>query len=709
MTYQLGIDLGTTYTAAAIADGGTIEALNLGTRSAVLPTVVFARDDGDLLVGETAETRGVREPTRVARDFKRRLGDTAPLVLGGVPYPVEALMAAVLAHVRQAAAERMGAEPDHVVITHPATYSNYRLDLLRDAVRRSGLTSVEFLTEPQAAATHYASLDRVAVGDVIAVYDLGGGTFDAAIVRNTPDGFELLGQPQGLERLGGIDFDVAVLEHVNDSLGSQLEALDDADPAVRAGLARLRADARHAKETLSNDTDTTIPLIVPGVVGEVALSRAELERLVIPRIRESIDVLRRALTSAHLEPTDLASVLLVGGSSRIPAVRRMVTEALHVRVTADVDPEMAVALGAARHAVGQAAPAAPSPVAPPPLSTPPSGFVPPPPAPTGPGRSKRLPVIGAVVAAAVVAVVAVVALTSGGSEPRSQPDGTDAPDDTSSGIVTGEACDRFIALVADATTSDQALRDEGASGCDLSGIDLSSRALMGIDFSRATLDGAKFDDSDVSGALFLDASLTGTSFLRSTMQATDFSGANLTGIIVEESTAPYAVFDSVTMRGASFVHSDCTGCSFDGAVLVGSDVAGTNFSGANIANADFASVGIEGIEVDASTKFGPAPGPILLVIAGTGAGSPEAAAAALASVGYETLTSGDSLSLQSSTSVSCRGDFFGSEMRKLLIALDHFFLGDVQEVDFNEIESAVTITDEQVACVVLLGADLVPA
>ncbi len=145
MGYGLGVDLGTTFTSAAVSVDGRVEAVNLGTRTAVLPTVVFAREDGDVLVGDSAESRGVLDPGRVAREFKRRLGDTTPLILGGVAYSAEVLMGHVFEHVLRVVTERMGAAPDAVVVTHPATYTNYRLDLLRDAVARAGITNVEFM------------------------------------------------------------------------------------------------------------------------------------------------------------------------------------------------------------------------------------------------------------------------------------------------------------------------------------------------------------------------------------------------------------------------------------------------------------------------------------------------------------------------------------------------------------------------------------
>jgi len=120
--YSLGIDLGTTYSAAAIMDGGRAEVFTLGTVAPAIPSVVVLREDGEVLVGEAAERRSIVEPTRTGREFKRRLGDPAPLVLGGTPYGAEALMARLLRFIVDEVAKRQGAAPERIVITHPANF-----------------------------------------------------------------------------------------------------------------------------------------------------------------------------------------------------------------------------------------------------------------------------------------------------------------------------------------------------------------------------------------------------------------------------------------------------------------------------------------------------------------------------------------------------------------------------------------------------------
>ncbi|GAA1764456.1 Hsp70 family protein [Luedemannella helvata] len=348
MVYALGIDLGTTFTAAAVWRDGRAEIASLGSRGAAIPSVVLLREDETFLIGETANRRGLSEPHRVAREFKRRLGDTTPILLGGVPVSAEALMARVLRSVIDEVTRREGGAPASITVSHPANWGPYKTDLLRQAVRIAGLEQpVSYTTEPEAAAVFYARQQRIEPGAVVAVYDLGGGTFDAAVLRKTPTGFEILGQPEGIERLGGIDFDAAVFGHVRRAIGDAIDQLDEDDPAAIAGVARLRDEVTEAKEALSSDTDVSIPVLLPNLATEVRLTRAELEAMVRPALYDSIEALRRALRSAGVTPEQLHSVLLVGGSSRMPIVAQLVGAELGRPVAVDAHPKHAVALGAA--------------------------------------------------------------------------------------------------------------------------------------------------------------------------------------------------------------------------------------------------------------------------------------------------------------------------------------------------------------------------
>jgi molecular chaperone DnaK (HSP70) len=222
--YQLGVDLGTTWTAAAVARHGQAHMVGLGNRTAAIPSVVHQAHDGTTLTGDAADRRGPSEPLRVAREFKRRLGDPTPVLLGGTPYSAEALLGTLLDAVVTQVMEREGGPPTHLAVTHPANWGPYKIALLEQAIGMAGIPAATTLTEPEAAALAYAANERVEPGALVAVYDLGGGTFDTAILRKTTDGFSILGQPTGIERLGGIDFDEAVVGHLRATPPSRMKS-----------------------------------------------------------------------------------------------------------------------------------------------------------------------------------------------------------------------------------------------------------------------------------------------------------------------------------------------------------------------------------------------------------------------------------------------------------------------------------------------------
>jgi outer membrane protein assembly factor BamB/actin-like ATPase involved in cell morphogenesis len=378
MTYCLGIDVGTTYTAAAVARDGRAEMVALGYRATSVPTVVALTEERAFVVGDAAERRGATHPESLAREFKRRVGDPTPLLLAGTPVPVNRLLAEVLGFVRRTVVEAEGGPPAATVVTHPANWGTFKQAVLDEAVHIAELGPTTLLAEPVAAATWYARTERVAPGGTVAVYDLGGGTFDAAVLEMGSDGtFAVRGQPEGVEHLGGVDVDAAVLDHVlrtlgldrgaadGDGGGGGLGALDPDDPATMRGLARLRRDCVEAKEALSTETAVTIPVALPGHEGEVRLERTEMEELITPLLAPTFAALRRSVESAGLDADDPDAVLLVGGASRMPLVGREVSIAFARPVAVDAHPKHPVALGAALVAEGQARPEPFSPFAPP--------------------------------------------------------------------------------------------------------------------------------------------------------------------------------------------------------------------------------------------------------------------------------------------------------------------------------------------------------
>ena len=194
MGYTLGVDVGTTYTAVAICRDGRAEIAPLGNRGWSAPSVVYLGPHRTVLVGEPAVRRSATDPLRVVREFKRRVGDQVPLLVGGAPVSADTLTGIVLrAAVQEVVALETG-PPDHVVVTHPANWGPYKTECLWQAIRMAALDRlcpVSLMSEPEAAAAFYASTQRLDPGEVIAVYDLGGGTFDAAVLRRTQNGWEL--------------------------------------------------------------------------------------------------------------------------------------------------------------------------------------------------------------------------------------------------------------------------------------------------------------------------------------------------------------------------------------------------------------------------------------------------------------------------------------------------------------------------------------
>jgi YVTN family beta-propeller protein len=345
--YTVGVDLGTTFVAAAVARGEGVEMVELGDRTTVMPASVYAQDDGLLVFGDAAARRALIHPERAAHQIRRRLGDPAPVMLSGISYPATDLLGALLQDVLARVTVDRREEPDGVVLTRPASWGEVQRRAFEKVPRFAGLTRYTAVTEPEAAAAYCAATRHYAEGEVIAVFDLGGSTFEAAVLHQTADGIELLGTPQGIEQLGGADFDEAVLSHVDRATGGALSELDTSDPQAAAVLARLRQDCVLAKESLSFDTEATIPVFLPGRHLDVQLTRDELEDLIRAPVQTAIAALDRALRTAAVAPSDVTAALLAGSSSQIPLIQRTVAERLGLPTVLDAHPKYAVALGGA--------------------------------------------------------------------------------------------------------------------------------------------------------------------------------------------------------------------------------------------------------------------------------------------------------------------------------------------------------------------------
>jgi actin-like ATPase involved in cell morphogenesis len=353
MGYYLGVDIGTSYTAAAVWRAGLVEAVMLGDRTPVIPSVVLLRENGEVLTGEAAERAGATEPLRVAREFRRRLGDATPVTVDGERHPAEDLTAHLVRSVVETVREREGGAATAVTASHPLNWSESRRAGLRRAFALAGVDDLTLVADPHAAALHHGAQDGSVGGAVVGVYDLGGGTFDAAVLFATDSGWEPLGRPEGIDRLGGVDVDEAVFNHVADELGGALDVLDPDDPTALAAVARLRQACVEAKEALSARSDVSVPVTLPTLRSSVRLTRADLEKMVRPSLAPSVEALGRTLRSAGVETSDLTAMLLMGEASRMPLVAQLVGSQLERPVAVAAEPKLGVALGAAIAAAGR--------------------------------------------------------------------------------------------------------------------------------------------------------------------------------------------------------------------------------------------------------------------------------------------------------------------------------------------------------------------
>ena len=357
MSYWLGIDVGTTFTAAAICrlqpDQRThLEVVPLGSRTDAMRSVVYLDSDGEVVVGEVAERRGAADPDRMVREFVQTIPDDVTMVINGVEYSAAALTASVVKWVVDRVAQRENGPAQGITVAYPASWEPGTIGALAAALGAAGLPQVSFCTGAQAAAMSYSIREGIGCGGTIAVYDLGGASFDAAVVRTTGATTPaILGIPEGIDGLGGTDFDDAVFGHVLAAVPALGEEEPDATARLRRSFALCRRECIEAKETLSVQTQVTIPVLLPHVQSQVSLTRADFEDLIFPQLADTVQALERTLASAGVAPVDLDGVLVVGGSSRIPLVAQMLAAKLGRPVAVDPDAQTAVALGAALSAL----------------------------------------------------------------------------------------------------------------------------------------------------------------------------------------------------------------------------------------------------------------------------------------------------------------------------------------------------------------------
>ncbi|HKS99979.1 MAG TPA: Hsp70 family protein, partial [Rugosimonospora sp.] len=349
--YQLVIDLGTCHTVAVVRRAGEAPRPLLFDGSPLLPSGVY-RDaaSGRLVVGRDAERLAAAAPSQF-EPYPKRTIDDGSVLLGDAAVPVVDLLAAILHRVTAEAAQ-LGGDPGVVTLTCPADWGPRRRELLLAAANAAGMARVHLVDEPIAAATYCVEVlgQQVPPGRCLLVFDFGGGTLDVTVVRREqpPNGLRVLAVG-GLDDLGGVDVDAALVGHLGQLISLRAPQLWQrlAQPRGTGETRDRKAfwdQVRAAKEMLSRSASAPVPL--PGSDDALHLTREELERVAGPLVDRAVDETRRVLQRAGVSGADLAGILLVGGSSRIPLVASRLHARFGIAPTVPEQPELPVAYGA---------------------------------------------------------------------------------------------------------------------------------------------------------------------------------------------------------------------------------------------------------------------------------------------------------------------------------------------------------------------------
>ena len=344
----IGIDLGTTNSCVAVFEGGEPVVIPNAEGNRTTPSVVGFAKNGERLVGETAKRQAVTNPDRTVSSIKRHMGEDYKIEIDGTTYTPQDISAMILGKLKADAESYLGAPVSEVVITVPAYFSDAQKQATKDAGRIAGLDVKRIINEPTAASLAYG-LDKETGSHKILVYDLGGGTFDVSILELGDGVFEVLAT-NGDTALGGDDFDNAVMNYMAETFKNE-NGVDLRDDKI--ALQRLKEAAEKAKKELSSaqTTNINLPFITVTENGplhlNMDLTRAKFDQLTEELVARSIDPLKKAMSDAGVTNADLEKVILVGGSTRIPAVQNAVKEITMKEPFKGINPDECVAMGAA--------------------------------------------------------------------------------------------------------------------------------------------------------------------------------------------------------------------------------------------------------------------------------------------------------------------------------------------------------------------------
>ena len=343
----IGIDLGTTNSCVSVMEGGEAVVIANAEGARTTPSVVAFTKTGERMVGQVAKRQAITNPDRTISSIKREMGTAYKVTIDNKSYTPQEISAMILQKLKADAESYLGQPVTEAVITVPAYFTDAQRQATKDAGRIAGLDVKRIINEPTAAALAYG-LDKES-DQKIMVYDLGGGTFDVSVLEIGDGVIEVLATA-GNNRLGGDDFDACITKYLVDEF-KKTEGIDLSTDKV--AMQRLREAAEKAKVELSGVTTSNInlPYITADATGpkhlDVTLTRAKFNELTHHLVEKTVGPVKQALSDSGLKPSDISKVLLVGGSSRIPAVQEMVKTLIGKEGFKGINPDECVAIGAA--------------------------------------------------------------------------------------------------------------------------------------------------------------------------------------------------------------------------------------------------------------------------------------------------------------------------------------------------------------------------
>ncbi len=348
MAKIIGIDLGTTNSAVAVMEGGDAVIIPNIEGNRTTPSVVAFTKDGERLVGETAKRQAITNPERTVQSIKRHMGTDHEIKIDGKTYTPQDISAMILQKLKSDAESYLGEKITEAVITVPAYFTDAQRQATKDAGRIAGLDVKRIVNEPTAAALAYGE-DKEAGSQTVMVYDLGGGTFDVSILELSDGVFEVQ-STRGNNKLGGDDFDNKLIDYIAEEFKKENGIDLKAD---KMSLQRLKEAAEKAKKELSStmSTNVNLPFITASQSGPLHLnmdiSRAKFDELTADLVKMTEGPVNDALKDAGLSANEIDKVLLVGGSTRIPAIQEGIRKLTGKEPQKDINPDECVALGAA--------------------------------------------------------------------------------------------------------------------------------------------------------------------------------------------------------------------------------------------------------------------------------------------------------------------------------------------------------------------------